>query len=327
MLGLSDEQWTQIDPYLPMAVAALAALALGLAAWSLLSSTANAKPALAGQSYGDAMRRRRRLAAAERSAAFRMALPAVETGGRWLGGGRVPGANGLAAMVSWHYRSAGQPGGLNGYELAALSLLVSLGVMLMTATSVALASIELGFRPELWATVLFMGVVGPLSVMTYLKGQVQLRERAFLRDFPYAIDLLVLVLRAGSSLVSAMRQVSDDHRDAPVGEEFGEALAQIELGTPTREAFAALSGRMPTEEVETFVDTVLQSEELGWPLAEALERFSDRLVVARQQRAQEIAGSAAVMVMVPSTLILIAVMLLLMGPVALRFVTGQYDLG
>ena len=75
--------------------------------------------------------------------------------------------------------------------------------------------------------------------------------------------------------------------------------------------------------VPPLTDALVQSEELGWPLAETLEGLADRLNGERVLRAQATAGAAGVYVMLPSTLVLLSAVLLLFAPFIVRYlVTG-----
>ena len=71
--------------------------------------------------------------------------------------------------------------------------------------------------------------------------------------------------------------------------------------------------------VTTFVDDLLQSEELGRPIADTLESLADRVRTIRTQDAIDTAGKAKVMVLVPGTLILLACMIMLFAPFIVKF--------
>ena len=103
-------------------------------------------------------------------------------------------------------------------------------------------------------------------------------------------------------------------------------LAEMEMGSDRQDAFEGLLQRVPLEDVRQVVDNIVQAEELGWPLADTLKRLSDRVANERVLRAEETAGRASVMVMLPSTLILAAVVLILFGPIIVRALRGDYSL-
>src|SRR5262249_27356701 len=116
----------------------------------------------------------------------------------------------------------------------------------------------------------------------------------------------------------------DDYQRHPMGVEFGQVLAEIDVGAARADAFKKLSERLKIPDVTSLVDAIVQSEELGWPLADTLERLADRINAERVLRAPAAAGAAGVLVMIPSTLVLMSAILLLFAPfVVLYLVTGS----
>ena len=67
---------------------------------------------------------------------------------------------------------------------------------------------------------------------------------------------------------------------------------------------------MKSNDIAALADAIVQSEELGWPLADTLERQADRMAAERILQAQSKAGAAGVLVMIPSTLVLLAAIIL-----------------
>src|SRR5205814_7600162 len=141
---------------------------------------------------------------------------------------------------------------------------------------------------------------------------------------PYVLDLLVLMLRSGTSMRIALSRIIDDYNRHPIGIEFGQVLAEIDVGSPRTEAFKKMAERLKIPDITALVDSISQSEELGWPLADTLERLADRINAERVLRAQAAAGAAGVYVMLPSTLVLLAAVLLLFAPFIVSYiVTGS----
>ena len=106
-------------------------------------------------------------------------------------------------------------------------------------------------------------------------------------------------------------------------QDMADVLAEIDVGSPRAEAFKKMAGRLKIPDITALVDALVQSEELGWPLADTLEGLADRLSGERMLRAQSTAGAAGVYVMLPSTLVLLSAVLLLFAPFIVRYlVTG-----
>lgn len=136
------------------------------------------------------------------------------------------------------------------------------------------------------------------------------RRQEIERELPDFLDVLAVTVRSGVAFRGALERVSSYH-SGPLGEEIATTLAQMRLGMPRREAFADMRLRAPAPNVATFVTALLQSEELGTPLADALNEISSEIRKERSQRVRRAAAKAtpkvsmvATFLMIPATLIL-----------------------
>lgn len=259
----------------------------------------------------ESQRRMRRTRSAKASGLFGLVLPILPAIANMTK--KVPGIDVIRRDLAKNYARAGWPGGLTDDELVAMSLLVG-----------ALVCLPLGALFSLYDPYLApLGIVGllmgPGLVSTKLMGQGKVRDNAIIRVMPFVMDLLVLSLRAGASLTVAMDIVAKDYAGQPLGEEFRATLKDIEMGTTLKNAFESLALRVPSHVIRTFVDEVIQSEELGRPIAGTLERLSDRVRVTRVQDATNVAGKAKVMVLVPGLLVLLATLIVLFAPWIVKF--------
>jgi tight adherence protein C len=170
-------------------------------------------------------------------------------------------------------------------------------------------------------------LLGPMVAESMLVSAQKGRARSVRRAMPYAVDLLVLTLRAGSSLTIAMERVGRGFVEEPIGQELLHTLADLRLGLTRREAFESLSLRVDANEVREFTTSVLMAEELGRPIADELQRLADRARTVRLQAAETTAGSASVYVLFPATIMLAVVLLLLFAPFIVRWMRGELSLG
>lgn len=211
------------------------------------------------------------------------------------------------------YARAGWPGGLSDDELMALTIVIAIVLSLILAGAAAL------YDPVFAPAGLLGLLVAPGLMTSKLTAQGKARDNAIIRVMPFVLDLLVLSLRAGASLTIAMERVAQDYAGHPLGEEFRATLKDIEMGTTAKQAFTNLAGRVPSIVVRAFVDEVIQSEELGRPIADTLERLSDRVRINRVQDATTAAGRAKVLVLAPGVLVLLASLIVLFSPWIVRF--------
>jgi tight adherence protein C len=131
---------------------------------------------------------------------------------------------------------------------------------------------------------------------------------------------------AGLDFPSSLRRVVDSaaEPDDPIVEELHRVLQELDLGCTRRSAMHGFATRVPSSEVRELVNSVLQAEDKGNPLARVLTIQARTLRLRRSVAAEEVASEAALMLVGPMTLIFICVIVLLLGPVAVRVMTGGF---
>lgn len=115
-----------------------------------------------------------------------------------------------------------------------------------------------------------------------LYTQAQNRQDKIQQTLPDFLDVLAVTVSAGLGFRHALARVAES-MPGPLAEEFQLALQQMELGSSRREAFEDLRARNSSEAIGQFVTALLQAEELGAPLSQALNEIS---VDMRRESAQ-----------------------------------------
>lgn len=147
-----------------------------------------------------------------------------------------------------------------------------------------------------------------------LANQAALRLRIIKRRMPFLLDLLTLLMEAGSTFLNALAQAVEEFRGHPVAEEFGRVLGDMQLGKTRHEAFTAMRDRLNDDEITSILGAILQGEELGTPLAQIFRTQADVLRLKRTQRAETVAGEAGVNMLLPAVLVMVATVLVIIGP-------------
>ncbi len=135
---------------------------------------------------------------------------------------------------------------------------------------------------------------------------------------PYVMDLMMISVEAGSTFTGAIELVVADGTDEPLDRELGWMLAEIAMGQTRRQAMKRMIERIGSEALADSWNTLLQGEELGVPLARSIKTQARSLRGRRVRRAEKLANEAGTKIMAPSVLIMLAVLLLLLGPVLFR---------
>jgi tight adherence protein B len=125
-----------------------------------------------------------------------------------------------------------------------------------------------------------------------------LRKRAdrfnqFEQGLPEALDLMVSALRAGHSLVAALRLVAHESPD-PIGGEFRICFEEQNYGLELRTAMENLVNRVPLQDLRIVATAILIQKESGGNLAEVLDKAAslirDRFRLKRQIRVHTAQG-------------------------------------
>lgn len=99
------------------------------------------------------------------------------------------------------------------------------------------------------------------------------RRDKYLKQLISAFELMARVIRAGRSVPESFRATVESF-DAPLSEEFGRCLHQIEHGLRPEAAFRELSERAGILELRLFVVAMTIQRQTGGNLSEVLERLA-----------------------------------------------------
>ena len=182
----------------------------------------------------------------------------------------------------------------------------------------------------LWFFIRYFAVAGVLFalgavVLTawYLRrrlaSRAEYRVVVIKRRMPFLLDLLTLLMEAGTTFMQALDQAVREFEDHPVAVEYGRVLTDMNLGKTRTEAFQAMQERLADDEITSIVGAIIQGEELGAPLAQVFRTQSDVLRIKRTQRAETLAAEAGVNMLLPGMLVMMATVLIILGPFVLNF--------
>lgn len=151
------------------------------------------------------------------------------------------------------------------------------------------------------SAILFLLVVatGTFYPDIVLNDQIKKRRKAINKVFPFYLDLLVLSLRAGLTLTTAMQQAAIRMKRGPLQEEMQRCLNDIRTGMPRMTALQRLSDRVQVPAIGNFVAAVNQAEESGAAIARTLEIQAEQRRMERFQEAERLGNQAPVKLMFP----------------------------
>lgn len=205
------------------------------------------------------------------------------------------------------------------YLFLKLALPIAMGALAVVLFYV-LGLYDLGPMGKLLTTVgaIKLGFFGP---GIFVKNAMDKRKHAIRRGVPDALDLLVICAEAGLSMDAAFDRVSKEMTEAfsEIAEEF--ALTSIELSflPERRKALENLTIRTDLQELRAVVNTLIQTEKYGTPLASSLRVLAAEFRDDRLMRAEEKAARLPAVLTVPMILfILPSLFVVLIGPAAIK---------
>ncbi|MEX0716478.1 MAG: type II secretion system F family protein [Planctomycetaceae bacterium] len=157
-----------------------------------------------------------------------------------------------------------------------------------------------------------------------LSHRAETRLMLIKRRMPFLLDLLTLLMEAGSTFQRALSEAVTEFREHPVGMEFGRVLAEMNMGKSRSAALESMRTRLRDDEVTSIIGSIIQGENLGTPLARVFRTQADVLRIKRTQRAETVAGEAGVKMLLPAILVMAATVLIILGPFVLSFIHAPF---
>ncbi len=171
--------------------------------------------------------------------------------------------------------------------------------------------------PSTKATV--MSILGPGLLGYYLpkywvnKRQGE-RQLEMINGFPDSLDMMLVCVEAGQSLDQSIIRVSHELKSGfpALAEEYEMVSNEMKAGKDKTQVLRDMSERCGVPDIASFVTVLIQSQQFGTSIAEALRVFSAEMRDKRVMRAEEKANTlptkmtlATMMLTVPPLLIIL----------------------
>ena len=219
---------------------------------------------------------------------------------------------------------AGDPGGLTPagfqavrYSLAALLAIVglSLGVLLKTPVSVVIVA------PLAGAAAAFLGYILP---SLWLEQRIGARRHQIQHSLAEATDLLTLVVESGMSLDEGLLSITERFHNA-LGDEIGKVLREIRLGRPRMSALEHMAETTGVPDLHHLVESIVQSDQMGVPIARLLRVQATEMRRRQRQTAQERAAQASSRMVFPMVGCIFPVLwIVLLGPAIIQILKSLH---
>lgn len=206
---------------------------------------------------------------------------------------------------------AGRPFGWTVVSFLGLRLLSALLLAALVFFLLLFSDLTLLRRLLLTAAV---GALGYFLPILWLNWYTRRRQSALVRALPDGLDMLNICVGAGLGFDAALTKVGEQWQ-TPLSEEFNRVVAEIRLGKTRRRALVDLARRTEVPEIENFVATIVQADQLGVSIARVLRTQAEQMRIFRRQRAEEQARQATIKLLFPLVFMIFPAMLaVLLGP-------------
>jgi tight adherence protein C len=162
------------------------------------------------------------------------------------------------------------------------------------------------------------GAIGFSLPLFWLRSAVRSRQKRIVKNLPDAMDLITTCVEAGLGLDAALAKVGEQMK-GPLSKELSQTLLEVSMGRLRREALSDLGQRTGVQELISFVNAIIQAEQLGVSIGHVLKVQSEQMRTHRRQRAEQLAHEAPIKMMFPLVMCIFpAFMLVILGPAVIR---------
>ncbi len=219
---------------------------------------------------------------------------------------------------------AGDPGGLTPagfqavrYGLGALMAIAGLGLGVLISTPLPVVVIA----PLSGVVAAFIGYLLP---SLWLEQRISSRRHQIQRSLAEATDLLTLVVESGMSLDEGLLSVTERFHNA-LGDEIGKVLREIRLGRPRMAALEHMAETTGVPDLHHLVESIVQSDQMGVPIARLLRVQAMEMRRRQRQTAQERAAQASSRMVFPMVGCIFPVLwIVLLGPAIIQILKSLH---
>ena len=161
---------------------------------------------------------------------------------------------------------------------------------------------------------LIPGAVGYMGPKYWVTRRQAARKEAITNGFPDALDMMLVCVEAGQSLDQSIIRVSKELRAGfpDLSDEFEMVSHEMKAGKDKTLVLRDMSERCGVTDVSSFVTVLIQSQQFGTSIADALRVYASEMRDKRVMRAEEKANTlptkmtlATMMLTVPPLLIIL----------------------
>lgn len=157
-----------------------------------------------------------------------------------------------------------------------------------------------------------------------LKSKAKSRRQGIIRSLPSFIDYLTICIEAGLALDISIFKIIGKIR-GPLAEEVANTMAEIKYGKSKKDAFRGLAARVNMPDFTSFLNALINGEQLGVSLGNILRVQGQQIRDKRKQKIQEDAYKIPVKLTFPLVLcVLPGLFIIILGPAVLQVMDALF---
>ena len=205
--------------------------------------------------------------------------------------------------------------GLSSFQF----LLLRIGVGAVLALLLMLFLPSVGLDSSLSALLACAGLlVGMLLPQKAVESKVKKKQDIYRLALPDVMDLLVVSVEAGLGFDSAIIRLYEKDK-SPLMQELMRAIQDVQRGMTRKQAYHDMAVRCDVKELTSFLNALVQAEQLGISVRSVLTSQAEALREARRQSAEEKALKAPVKMLIPMVVFIFPVIfIVLLGPAVMN---------
>jgi tight adherence protein C len=169
-----------------------------------------------------------------------------------------------------------------------------------------------------------LAVAGYFLPLLWLEQRISARRHQIQRSLAEATDLLTLVVESGMSLDEGMLSITERFHNA-LGDEIGKVLREIRLGRPRMGALEHMAESTGVPDLHHLVESIVQSDQMGVPIARLLRVQAMEMRRRQRQTAQERAAQASSRMVFPMVGCIFPVLwIVLLGPAIIQILKSLH---
>ncbi|MEM6712541.1 MAG: type II secretion system F family protein [Pseudomonadota bacterium] len=200
---------------------------------------------------------------------------------------------------------------------------VAMPIVLTLVALVYLFGLDTFEQPAFLRILLALGIglVGSFLPNILLTNKIQNRQMVIKRAWPDALDLLLICVESGMSVEQAFRKVADEiaTQSPALSEELALTNAELAYLNDRRKAYENLGRRTGLEQVKSVMTSLIQADNYGTPVGQALRVLAQESRDMRMSEAEKKAAGLPPKLTVPMIVFFLpCLFIVIIGPAVIQ---------